>query len=268
MLLVVLGFFYNGVFMNGFADARFPSVLGQIGFGYFFASLIVIFTRTTRSRLLWLGGILLTVSLIQLFFPVPGIGAGVLTPDGCVNGYFDRMLLPGRLYGGVFDPEGLLCNVSAVGITLMGTFAGKILRMKNMGNWRKIGLMAGTGALLIIVALLMNPWYPFIKSCWTTTFNFLAGGISFLLLALFFLLIDHWKLQKWAFYFRIIGMNSIFAYLFDRIFDVQVLSGFFTGSIVQLLNEQVGQLVAALCYLLVLWLVLYYLYKKNIFLRI
>ena len=51
-------------------------------------------------------GIMSVYAAIQLLVPVPGHGAGVLTPEGCINGYLDRLLLPGRLYGTVFDPEG------------------------------------------------------------------------------------------------------------------------------------------------------------------
>jgi predicted acyltransferase len=162
----------------------------------------------------------------------------------------------------------LLCNISAIGITLMGTFAGNILRWKQKSDWHKIGWLSGTGASLVVLALIINIWYPVIKSCWTTTFNILAGGIGFLVLALFFLIIDHWKLRKWAFYFRIIGLNSIFVYLFTRIVDVERISTFFTGWLTQSLSEIAGQLVTALGALAIVWLLLYYMYKKNIFLRV
>ena len=106
IILVVLGMFYNGVFRNGFEDPRFASVLGQIGLAYLFASLIVLYTKSFRQRLYWLAGILIGYSLIQLLVPVPGFGAGVLTPEGCINGYIDRLFLPGKLHGGLYDPEG------------------------------------------------------------------------------------------------------------------------------------------------------------------
>jgi len=268
VILVLLGIMYNGALKNGFSDARYASVLGQIGFGYFFASLIVIFTRSMKFRLVWLACLLLFVTLMQLFFPVPGAGSGILTPEGCVNGYFDRLLLPGRLHREIYDPEGLLCNVSAIGITLMGTFAGYILRRKQVNDWIKIAWLSGTGASLILLASLLSIWYPVIKSCWTTPFNLLAGGISFLLIALFYLVIDHWKFRKWAYYFRIIGMNSIFVYLFTRIVDVKSISLFFTGWLAKTVSEQAGQLVISLGSLAVVWLVLWFLYKKEVFVRI
>jgi predicted acyltransferase len=268
LILVFLGILYNGALEHGFANARYASVLGQIGFGYLFASLIVIFVRSARIRLAWLAGILLFVSLVQLLVPVPGIGAGVLTPEGCINGYIDRAILPGKLYGGIFDPEGLLCNVSAIAITLMGSFAGNILRNRQTGAWKKIAWLSVTGTVLIITALLASIGYPIIKSCWTTTFNLLAGGISFLLIALFYLIVDHWKFRKWAFYFRVIGMNSIFVYLFVRIVDVEPIAKFFTGWLAKPAGEQAGQLITVFGGLAVIWLVLYFLYKKEVFVRI
>jgi predicted acyltransferase len=268
VVLVGLGLVYNGALSEGFTGLRVASVLGQIGFGYFIASLIVIYFRSYKIRLTWLGAILLFVTLLQLVFPVPGSGAGVLTPEGCVNGFIDRMLLPGKLYREVFDPEGLLCCVSAAGITLMGTFAGNILRKKQAGDWKKIGMLSATGVALIVAALIISPWYPVIKSCWTTTFNLLAGGIGFLLIALSFLVVDHWRFRKSTFYFRVIGMNSIFIYLFYRIVDVKRISEFFTGWVAKLFMEPWSQFVTSVGILAVVWFLLYYMYRKEIFIRI
>jgi predicted acyltransferase len=267
LILIVLGILYNGTFQNGFADGRIASVLGQIGIAYFFASLIVIYTQTLQSRIIWLVGILTGFGIVQLLIPVPDAGAGVLTPEGCINGYIDQIFLPGRLYGGTFDPEGILCSLSATGITLMGTIAGNILRKRQTTDWQKIGYMAATGVGLIILALAFSTFYPIIKKCWTSTFNMLAGGISFLLMALFYLIIDHWKFQAWAFYFRVIGMNSIFIYLFTRIIDMQYVTKFFFGWLAKPMGES-GAFFLLIAGLALLWSLLYYMYKKKIFLRV
>ena len=267
LTLVVLGVIYNGALRGDLTNIRFASVLGQIGLAYFFASLVVIYTSSFKSRLFWLGGILVGYAVIQLFIPVPGIGAGVLTPDGCINGYLDRMLLPGRLHGKVFDPEGLLCIVSAIGITLMGSVAGHFLRDKKRTDWKKVSLLAAIGAVLIIFALIIHPFYPIIKKCWTTTFNLMAGGISFLLMAFFFMVIDVLKWQKWSFYFRVIGMNSIFVYLLVSFIDTHSVAGFIFGWAPSILGEA-GQLIMLLGNLGFIWLLLYYMYKKGIFLRV
>ena len=267
LILIVLGILYNGVFRSGFEDGRIASVLGQIGIGYFFAALIVIYFKSFRSRLIWLIGILTGFGVLQLLVPVPGFGAGVLTPEACINGYIDQLFLPGRLNNGTFDPEGIMCSLSATGITLMGTIAGNILRHQKTTDWQKIGYLVAAGVGLIILALAFSSFYPIIKKCWTSTFNMLTGGISFLLLAFFYLVIDHWKFRGWAFYFRVIGMNSIFIYLFTRIIDVSRISEFFFGWLAKPLGDN-GELLLVIGGLTIIWLLLYYMYKKKIFLRV
>lgn len=267
VILILLGILYNGTFQNGFENGRIASVLGQIGIAYFFASLIVIYFESFRSRIIWLASILVGFGIIQLLIPVPGIGPGVLTPEGCINGYVDRMLLPGRLYGGTFDPEGILCSLSATGVTLMGTIAGNILRKKKSSDWQRIGFLMIAGISSILLALIFSTFYPIIKSCWTSTFNLLTGGISFMLIALFYLVIDHWGFHKWAFYFRVIGMNSIFVYLFTRIVNTNKISEFFFGWLAKPLGEN-GNLIILVGNLALIWILLYYMYRKKIFLRV
>ncbi len=135
VILVILGIIFNGTLRDGFANARYASVLGQIGIAYFIASMILIHTRSlqnTAPLACWHPrGICRS--------PVTGclsrvIGAGVLTPEGCINSYIDRNFLPGRMGQGTFDALGLLCILSASAVTLMGSFAGQILIQKGIRN--------------------------------------------------------------------------------------------------------------------------------------
>lgn len=267
VILILLGILYNGTFRSGFDGGRIASVLGQIGIGYFCAAIIVIYFDTFRSRLIWLVGVLAGIGVIQLLIPVPGFGAGVLTPEGSINSFIDQLLLPGRLYGGTFDPEGILCSLSATGVTLMGTIAGNILRKNKTSDWQKIGYLVAFGIGSILLALVFSTFYPIIKSVWTSTFNLLTGGISFLLLAFFYLLIDHWGFKSWAFYFRVIGMNSIFIYIFTQIIEVRDVAEFFLGWLAKPLGEN-GNLLISIGGLAIIWLLLYFMYKKKIFLRV
>mgnify|MGYP006311503373 FL=1 len=132
VILVIFGIIYNGFFNLNFSDMRFASVLGQIGLAYLIAGMIVLHTKNFRERLLWLIGILLGIAAVQNLIPVPGYGAGVLTPEGSINSYVDQHILPGTLYGGTFDPEGTLSIISAAGITLMRPLAGAYLRDKQL----------------------------------------------------------------------------------------------------------------------------------------
>lgn len=276
-ILIALGIVYNGVLRNGFSDARYVSILGQIGIAYFFTVLIVIFSDSQRKWLLWLGGIIGGVAFIQLFVPVPGIGAGVLTPEGHINGYIDRMLLPGRLaYGpggmqpghGIYDALGILSTVSSIGITLMGVFAGVLIRKNTIPGLRKALMLAGTGSLLIIAALIISPFYPVIKNAWTSTFTLLTGGISFMLVALFYLVIDVWGWRKWTLFFRVIGMNPIFIYLLYRLVNVGHTSEWLFGWLIHGFGDDPLQTVWALASILLIWGLLHFMYKNKIFIKI
>ncbi len=267
LVLVLLGFAVNGILRFQFDNFRWPSVLGQIGLAYLGASLIVLFTHGLRSRALWLAGILIGYAGVQLFVPVPGIGAGVLTPEGIINGYIDRTILPGRLYGGTFDPEGILCIVSATGITLMGALAGQLLRRNELTGSRKALLLFIAGALFYALGAAIAPWYPPIKAAWTTTFNLQAGGISMMLLAAFYLVIDVWNLQRWTFFFRVIGLNAITIYLAPRLIDFRHAADFLVAGLASM-SETWQPLVLIAAALALKWLLLYFLYKKNIFLRV
>jgi len=281
VVLIVLGIIYNGVLRNGFANARYVSVLAQIGVSYFIASIIVIYTNSAKTRLYWLSGILVGYAIVQLLIPVPGIGAGVLTPEGCINGYIDRLFLPGRLaYGhdgmlpssgnGFYDALGILSVLSATGITLMGYFAGWILLRKDTDPRKKLITLVSVGTGLIILALCINPFYPIIKNCWTTTYNLLSGGISFVLIAFFYLLIDVWGFKKWTFFFRVIGMNSIFIYLVvvGNLVDVNSTTLSLIGWVSRALSQNGGELVLTLGDITLAWLLLYFMYRKNIFIKV
>ena len=270
LVLVILGIIFNGTLRDGFSNARYASVLGQIGIAYFLASMILIHTHSFKARLLWLIGILAGYAALQLWMPVPGHGAGVLTPEGCINSYIDRNFLPGRMGQGTFDALGLLCILSASAVTLMGSFAGHILIKKEADTRNKLILLGSTGTGLILLALIINPFYPVIKNCWTSTYNLLTGGISFLLVALFYLIIDVLGVKKWSFFFRIIGINSIFIYLISvgNLVDTGHTTRSLFGWMVKPLSENTGGLFMVIGNIILCWLLLYFMYRKKIFIKV
>jgi len=267
VLLILLGFVYNGALRNGFSNMRYPSVLSQIGIAYFFAALIVINTTTLKARIFWLLGIFAGIATLQLFVPVPGFGAGVFSPDATINAWLDQRFLPGRLIYETYDPEGILCIVSAISITLMGTFAGLVLRNKKITPNRKTVILIVVGVSLVIVALLLSPVYPIIKKIWTVPFNILTAGISFLLLAVFYYVIDVKMWNKWILFFKVIGLNSITIYLGMRIINFHHSSTFLLGWIANPMGI-FGDVIIVSGVLAIEWMLLYYLYKNKIFLRV
>lgn len=267
LLLVLFGLIYNGVLKHGFENPRYLSVLSQIGIGYFFASMIVVYSKSIKPRIIWLAGILLGITILQLFTPVPGFGAGVLTPEGSVNAWIDQKFLPGKLIYGTYDPEGILSIVSATAITLFGSFAGFILRNKTYTQQKKTRSLFVIGAILIFLALMLSPVYPIIKNIWTVSFNFLTSGISFVLMAVFYYVIDVKMWRKWTFFFRVIGLNSITIYMGHRILNSKGISEFFFGFLAGPTGNY-GDIILIIGMIGIEWLLLYYLYKNKIFLRV
>lgn len=267
ILLVLFGLLYNGALKNGFSDIRYASVLSQIGIAYFFAALIVINTTTIKSRLFWLFGILGGITILQQLVPVAGFGAGAFTPEGSINAWIDQHFLPGRLIYGTYDPEGVLCIISAVSVTLMGTFAGVLLRDKRIHPNKKTVILIISGASLVLIALALSPVYPIIKKIWTVPFNLLTAGISSLLLAAFYFVIDVKSRNNWILFFKVIGMNSITIYLGGRIIDFWHASEFLLGSFAAILGSY-GEVLIVVGVISIEWAFLYYLYKNKIFLRV
>ncbi len=268
-ILFLLGLVYNGILNDKFTEIRFTGVLAQIGFAYMFAALIFLYTKTTQIRILWLSGILALIAVLQLFVPVPGYGAGVLDPIGGMNAWIDRMFLPGILYYKTFDPEGLLCSVSAITVTLMGGLAGSILRDGKPASSKKSFMLLAIGTILMMVALALSPIYPIVKNAWTVPFNFLTSGISFILLALFYYAIDvvSWTsryTRSIVFFFKVIGMNSITIYLANNLINFKYTS----AKLVGWLGTYAGSWVLVVGVLALEWLFLWFLYRKQIFLKV
>ncbi len=269
LILFFLGILYNGTLQNGFSDIRFASVLGQIGIAYFIGATIVLQSGSVKSQMLWLIVIILFISALQLFVPVPGYGAGHFDPERVMNAWVDQHFLPGKLSSTTYDRLGILSVISASFLVLIGSFAGRVLRSSIFSQLKKTGILAGVGVILVIIALIFSPVYPISKVLWTMTFNFLTAGISFIMLALFYYLIDVRKNKGkiWSrigFFFKVIGLNSITIYMAVRIIPFREISEFFTGW----LTEPLGNWILIAGAIVLEWLLLYYLYKRNIFLKV
>ena len=152
----------------------------------------------------------------------------------------------------------------------MGYFAGRILLQKDLNSRNKVRILAAIGIGLIVFSLCISPFYPIIKKCWTSSYNLLSGGISFLLVALFYLVIDVWGYKKWTLFFRVIGTNSIFIYLIvvGNLVNVSSTTMSLFGCIVNPLSEDAGHLVLTIGNIILAWLLLYVMYRKNIFIKV
>lgn len=269
LILVLLGLIYNNGIIFNIEAMRFPSVLGRIGLAWMFAALIFMKTKNWKSRMLWFWGLLIFYWLLFLIFKAPDFG----DPDrysmqGNISSYIDRTILPGRLCCYEFgDNEGILPTIAAVSTGLLGMLVGELLK-NTYKPMKKVLYMAIGGVILIIIGQIWNLVFPINKNLWSSSFVCYVGGISIILMTIFYLIIDVWKYQKWAFFFVVIGMNPITIYLANRIIGFGRATDFLFGGIAELLPEAWSPLIIAIGYVIVGWLFLYLLYKKKIFLKV
>jgi predicted acyltransferase len=270
ILLVILGIVYNNAVNFDFSHMRYGSVLGHIGLAWMFAALIFINTGT-RFRIIWTAAILVGYWLMLAFFHAPDLGStDPYSMEGSLPGYIDRMIMPGVLYLGVHDPEGILSTIPAVATALLGMLTGQYIKSDYMKNRQilKCLYMILAGAVLIIFGKIWGLTFPINKNLWTSSFTLFAGGISLILFALFYLVIDVWKFRNWAVFFSIIGLNSITIYLGQSIFNLGHTSNFLFGGLVALFPEQYSHFLNALFYFLTGWIILYFFYRRKIFLKV
>src|SRR6478609_3185637 len=129
LVLVLLGLIYN----NGLTDIkplseiRFGSVLGRIGLAYMFANIIYLYTKE-RAQIIWFSALLIGYWLLLKFTAAPGFAPGDLTMEGNFASYIDRSIIPGHLYLGIHDPEGLMSTIPAIGTGLLGIMTGNFLK--------------------------------------------------------------------------------------------------------------------------------------------
>jgi predicted acyltransferase len=269
LVLVLLGILANtrGLQLIPVSEIRFGSVLGRIGLAYMFANIIYIYGKQ-RAQITWFFVCIIGYWLLLKFTSAPGFPAGDLTMEGNFASYVDRTIMPGRLYLKIHDPEGVMSTLPAISTALLGIMAGSLLKKGAMTESKKALYLFLAGIVSMIIAQIWNLDFPINKNLWTSSFVLHAGGISLILLSVFYYVIDVLNYRKWAFFFVVIGMNSILIYLSGILIDWgHATNGIFKW-VGQAVGDPYGLVFMAICVLIVKWFFLYFLYRKKVFLRV
>jgi predicted acyltransferase len=269
-ILLLLGFIVNGLLrFDGYEQTRFASVLGRIGLAWFFAGLIYL-NFDLKKQIFWFAGILIGYYLAMKLIPVPGFGAGVLTKEGSLEGYIDRLFLPGRLHSTVYDPEGLFSTIPAVATALLGMFLGTFLRASGTFSINKKLLILVTSAIVLIaLGLLWNYDFPINKRLWSSSFVCYVGGFSILFFTFFYLIIDVLGFHKWAFPLLLIGSNSILIYMAaEGLVNFKHTADFVFGGLIKFSPLIWQPVLIASSVTVVQLILLYFLYKRKWFLKV
>jgi predicted acyltransferase len=269
ILLFAMGLLYNHVLDFQWTRLRIPGVLQRIALCYGAAALIE-WKASTRTIVVIVAAILLGYWALLANVAAPGGKPADYSRMGNLPGWVDRQVLPNMGPSSWGVPEGLLSTIPAVGTALLGVLAGRWLRT-GLGPWRKASGLAVVGAACTAVGIAWWPWFPVIKALWTSSYVLLAGGLSLLLLACFYIVVDVLGFRRWTFVFVVIGVNAITIYLAPRFLNFDYFARFFLGGVYRLSGEFVSpglpKILEISGVLAAEWLFLLVLYRNRLFLR-
>jgi len=282
LILFVLGIVYYEGIGGGIQHIRILGVLQRLALCYCGAGLAFVWLGSRRggdtAPYLPRGLFVLTASLLVgywamlTFIPVPGFGRGDFAEGHNLTNWLDKMFLPFRKWDGDHDPEGLLSTLPAIASSLLGVLAGLLLKNSAVMPERKLRLLLAWGCAGVVAGLLWHLQFPIIKKIWTSSFVLFTAGLSSLLLALFYYLIDIKNHRGWCRPFVWIGMNSITIYLIVRFVKLEEIAKCFVGGEIHSGLESIrpgfGDLVTALLALCFSFLICRFLYQRKIFLRV
>jgi len=250
------------------------NTLQAIAAGYLISAIIIL-----NMRLRW--QIVATVFLLLLFWalmmlvPFPGRVADRLDQNANLAAFIDWYILDpfddGLNYTWVLSSMTFACTV------MFGVFAGHLLRTEIPGP-RKVRFLVFLGIGTLALGALWGGWFfgigkfytglfPIIKRLWTSSFVLFSAGLSYLLLAVFYLVIDVWGFKKWAYGFVVIGTNAIFVYMLTHLINFRSIASVFVEGLDQFVVPWKDFIHAVVGFALV-WLILFWMYRKKTFIKV
>ena len=278
LIIFAIGLFLSGFPDFGLAEYRIPGVLQRIAVCYFFASIIFLNTKA-RSQIAIAIALLVGYWLMLKYIPAPGFAAGDLSKEGSLPSYVDRVVFGKHVWAQakVYDPEGLLSTIPAIGTTLIGVLTGSWLRTENTRPEKAAGMFVA-GAICVALGWAWNSCFPINKPLWTSSYVLFTGGLALQFLALCYWVIDIKGYRRWAKPFEVFGLNAIALYvgagLMASLFvDIKV-GGTSLGSWIyrNLFASWATPINASLAFAIsfvLVWLgLMWILYRRKIFLKI
>lgn len=268
VVLYLMGLVYYGGLSKGYGDVRLMGVLQRIALAYFFAGVLFCFLKP-RGLIFVTAALLVVYWALLTFVRAPGETRVSFAEGHNLTNWVDAHYLPGFKWDGDHDPEGLLSTLPAVASCLLGVFAGLVLKAGNVRPFNKVAVLLLGGAISVGLGFAWGMQFPVIKKLWTSSFVLVAGGYSAMLLGLFYLVIDVWKVRGWCAPFVWIGMNAITLYFVAHLFKFEGLAERFVGG--QFGHSAFGAyapVASALLAMLFVLLLARFLYTRRIFLRV
>jgi predicted acyltransferase len=274
--------------LTRFTGIRVMGVLQRIGIAYTCAALLTL-RGSLKRQVVILVTLLYGYWFAMTLLPVPGsmggIGANLLNaPSRTLAAWLDRFLLGGHLWinSKTWDPEGPLSTVPAIGTAMLGVFAGRWIGGQRPLVERLNGLFA-VGALSMVLGLMWHWSFPINKSLWTSSYVVFTAGMACVSIATISWIIDVRGVIRWSRPFVIYGINPIVAFVGSGMMARLIYTLWkldFRGNPTPVqavvyetvfhswLEPRNASLAFAVCFVAFWYLVLWALWRKNIFIKV
>jgi predicted acyltransferase len=266
VVLFGLGVLYNGGFSHAWPDIRLAGILQRLAICYM-AGAVIYLNCNKWVRIALTPAILLGYWGVMALVAVPGGTPGDYTFEGNLATWVDRHYLPGRAFFGTWDPEGILTTIPALASCLIGILWGDLLQSR-CGTPEKLVWLAGGGLVAINVGVIWDSNFPINKNLWTSSYVLVTAGIASLVLATCYLIADVWKRPGWLFPLIVIGTNLLPAYLITGMIPLKPLVARLVGGDVAAVLGTAAPLVAGMVEVALVWGALYWMYRRNLVLKV
>jgi predicted acyltransferase len=238
------------------------NVLTQLSFTYLVAFLMM--RKSAPTQIAFTVFLLALSEALYRFWPVAGFNQP-FTPDQNFGSWMDYLLM-GKLSTGHWVAINALPTTAH---TMWGVLAGQVLT-GNRDSKAKIKILMIAGLIGLVVGYGLNPWTPIIKRICTSSFVIASGGWCLVVLAFCYWLIDVKGFSKWTAFFNIVGMNSLFIYLFTHMgggdFFGRIARPFCLG-LMGWTGDVSAKIFTSLVVWGMLWSLCHWLYKRRIFFK-
>jgi predicted acyltransferase len=265
LILFILGLIAGGHLLHlEFANMPvYNNVLEYISIGYLVCAILVLNT-TVLVQCIMTVALLLLYWAIFLFIPVPGWHGEIFSGEMNLAIYIDNIVLGSFHHPGSWQ---VLATINFISNMLLGVLMGQII-YSSRDKKTKTKLLFIYGILMILTGWIWGQFFPVIRSLWTSTYVLETCGISTLLLASFYLICDVWGYSKWGFFFIVFGVNSIAIYMMAHLFDFRLIGNIFVGGLSSLFATNIQNFIQAVGAMTVMWLIMYWMYRKKTFIKI
>lgn len=267
-VIYLLGLLVYGGISKGIDQVRWVGVLQRIAISYLAASLIYLMCgRRWQPLMLVLALILVGYWGLLCFVPPPGAEFVSFAEGQNIANYVDEHYLPGYKWDGRWDPEGLLSSIPAVGTCLLGVLAGLLLTQPGLSPTNRVARFLIFGGAMVLAGYAWGLQFPVIKKLWTSSYVLVAGGYSFLLVGMFYWIMDVLNFRRWAAPLLWVGTNALAIYMLANIIEMPKLAERVAGGEIKAACGAWGELMIATVALLLVLAVARFLYRRQLFLR-